>query len=164
MGSNKLRRFTVTLGAIAAFPGVRERLGQIVSSWCAFRASLVLAILRQARRSANQGHGPEWRGAPSRATPRPQAGALLTVILIGSRLERREDGLPRVSAMGGIDGGQLVTGGAWGSALAAARRAPKGAKAELPARLWRESRGRLRPPRRARPRHRIARQGAPDRA
>jgi hypothetical protein len=28
----------------------------------------------------------------SRATRRPQAGALFTVILVGSRLERREDG------------------------------------------------------------------------
>jgi hypothetical protein len=42
--------------------------------------------------------------------------------------------------------GQPVTGGAQGNARAAARRAPQGAKAELPARSRRMSRGRFRPP------------------
>src|SRR5215470_6347980 len=41
-----------------------------------------------------------------RRTRRPQAGALLTVIFPGSRLERREDGRSRVGAtLGGRDGG-----------------------------------------------------------
>jgi hypothetical protein len=53
-------------------------------------------------------------------TRRPQAGALLTVILFGSRLERREDGLPRMGALGGRDGGRPGTAGARGSASAAA--------------------------------------------
>jgi hypothetical protein len=67
-------------------------------------------------------------------TRRPQAGALLTVILVGSRLERREDGCSHTGALGGRDGGRPVTGGARGCARAAARRAPQGAKAELPVR------------------------------
>ncbi len=67
-------------------------------------------------------------------TRRPKAGVLLTVILVGSRLERREDGRSRVGAVGGCDGGRPVTGGARGCAWAAARRAPQGAKAELPVR------------------------------
>ncbi len=41
----------------------------------------------------------------------------------------------RASAVGGRDGGQPVTGGARGNARAAARRAPQGAKAELPVRM-----------------------------
>jgi hypothetical protein len=71
--------------------------------------------------------------------------ALLTVILVGSRLERREVGRSCVGALGGRDGGRAGTGGARGDARAAARRAPPGAKAELasPAAV---SRGRLRPP------------------
>jgi hypothetical protein len=40
----------------------------------------------------------------------------LTVILAGSRLERREDGRSRMGAVGGRDGGQPVTGGARGNA------------------------------------------------
>ena len=43
--------------------------------------------------------------------------------------------LRRMGAVGGRNGGQPVTGGARGRARAAARRAPKGAKAELPVRL-----------------------------
>ena len=39
-------------------------------------------------------HDPGTRWVP-RATRRPRAGALLTVILVGSRLERREDGPSR---------------------------------------------------------------------
>jgi hypothetical protein len=34
----------------------------------------------------------------------------LTVILLGSRLERRDDGRSRADAVGGRDGGQPVTG------------------------------------------------------
>src|SRR5690349_20571525 len=60
-----------------------------------------------------------------RRTRRPQAGALLTVILVGSRLERRKDGHPHVGAPGGRNGGRPGTGSARGSARAAARRAPK---------------------------------------
>jgi hypothetical protein len=48
----------------------------------------------------------------------------LTMILVGTRLERREDVRSRISAVGGRDGGRPVTGGARGSAGAAARRAP----------------------------------------
>jgi hypothetical protein len=58
--------------------------------------------------------------------------------------------VPAWYALGGRDGGRPVMGGARGSARAAARRAPQGAKAELPVRLRRVSSGRLRPPRRAR--------------
>jgi hypothetical protein len=53
--------------------------------------------------------------------------------------------VPRVGAVGGRDGGQPVTGDARGSARAAARRAPPGAKAELPVWLRRGSCGRLAP-------------------
>jgi hypothetical protein len=60
--------------------------------------------------------------------------ALLTVILVGSRLECREDGHSRASVLGGRNGGRPGTGSARGSARAAARRAPQGAKAELPVR------------------------------
>jgi len=43
--------------------------------------------------------------------------------------------VPRVHAVGGRDGRQPVTGSARGNARAAARRAPQGAKAELPVRM-----------------------------
>jgi hypothetical protein len=90
---------------------------------------------RQTR--ADQDHGPEGREAPSLATRRPQAGALLTVILVGSRLERREDGRTTLTqacsaTVTSADEGRAVPGG---SARAAARRAPQGAKAELPVRV-----------------------------
>ena len=74
-------------------------------------------------------------------TRRPKAGALLTVILVGSRLECREDGRFLRGALGGRDGDQPVTGSARGSARAAARRASTGAKAEPPLRLRRVSAG-----------------------
>jgi hypothetical protein len=59
----------------------------------------------------------------------------MTVIFLGSRLEPREDGwlFRRISRR--RDGDPPVTGSARGCAWAAARRAPQGAKAELPARL-----------------------------
>ena len=60
-----------------------------------------------------------------RRTRRPQAPALLTVILVGSRLECREDGRSHAGTLGRSDGGPPVTGGAWGNAQAAARRAPE---------------------------------------
>jgi len=60
-----------------------------------------------------------------RRTRRPKAGALLTVILVGAWLERREDGRSPRGAVGGRDDGQPVTGGARGSARAAASRAPQ---------------------------------------
>jgi len=47
------------------------------------------------------------------------------VILVGSRLERREDRRSRASTLGGRDGDQPVTGSARGHAWAAARRAPE---------------------------------------
>jgi hypothetical protein len=81
-----------------------------------------------------------------RRTRRLQAGALLTVILIGSRLERREDGRSRGGEHGRRNGGRPGTGGARGDARAAARRAPQGAKAELPVRSRSVSRGRSRAP------------------
>jgi hypothetical protein len=114
---------------------------------------------RAIRRLISQS-GPSSRLAPKRtgedhspgsalaqqATRRPQAAAPLTVILLGSRLERREDGRLRAGAIGGRDGGQPVTGSARGHARAAARRAPAGAKAEAASPVTCESRGRLRPP------------------
>jgi len=59
---------------------------------------------------------------------------LLTVILVGSRLGRREDGRSHAGALGGRDGRRPVMGGARGHARAAARRALQSAKAELPVR------------------------------
>jgi hypothetical protein len=59
---------------------------------------------------------------------------LSTVILLSSRLVLREDGRSPAGTFAGRDGGQPVTGGVRGSARTAARRAPKGAKAELPVR------------------------------
>jgi hypothetical protein len=50
-----------------------------------------------------------------------------------------EGWLSRAGAVGGCDGRPPGTGGARGSAQAAARRAPQGAKAELPVRLRRIS-------------------------
>ena len=73
----------------------------------------------------HQDHSPEGREAPSHATRRPQAVALLTVILVGSGLERREDGRSCAGALGGRNGGRPGTGGARGHARAAARRAPQ---------------------------------------
>ena len=62
------------------------------------------------------------------------AASALDVTLLGSRLERREDCRSRASALGGRYGGRPGAGLCAGSARAAARRAPEGAKAELP--VW----------------------------
>jgi hypothetical protein len=51
---------------------------------------------------------------------------LAAVDLVGSRLERQEDGGSCAGVLGGRDGGRLATGAARGSAQAAARRAPQG--------------------------------------
>lgn len=64
-------------------------------------------------------------------TRRPRAGALLTVTLINSRLDRPGDGRSRMGVLGGRDRGQSGDERCQGSARAAARRAPKGAEAEL---------------------------------
>src|SRR5258708_34318372 len=77
-------------------------------------------------------HAEGWRRAPvARLTERRKANfvalpsratraqrAPLTVILPGSRLERREMAVPRAGEADGRDGGQPVTGGARGSARA----------------------------------------------
>src|SRR5215471_8655551 len=77
----------------------------------------------------------------------PQAPPL-TAILLGSRLERQEDGLPHAGALGGRNGGRPGTGSA-GQRSGGSPPCAAGAKPELPARLLRVSCGRLRPPRRA---------------
>jgi hypothetical protein len=56
------------------------------------------------------------------------------VILVGSRLECWEDGPFSRRRAQWRDGGEPVTTSARGSTRAAARRAPQGAKAELPVR------------------------------
>src|SRR5215468_2542073 len=73
----------------------------------------------------------------------PQAPPL-TAILLGSRLERQEDGLPHAGALGGRNGGRPGTGSA-GQRSGGSPPCAAGAKAELPARLLRVSCGRLRP-------------------
>ena len=124
-------------------------------SCCTLEDSLVLTILTIGAIMCRGRSQSRVARSAIRRTRRPQAGAFLTVILLGTRLERREDGRSHVSALGGRDGDQPVTGGARGSARAAARRAPAGAKAELPVRLQRESRGRSAPapPSETRPSH-----------
>jgi hypothetical protein len=65
-----------------------------------------------------------------------------------------------VDALAGRHSGRPVMGGIWGSARAAARRAPQGAKAELPVRLRREARRRLRPLAESSPSHRPPRRAS----
>src|SRR5215475_2148253 len=66
---------------------------------------------RQARSWAEEDHSP-GSALAQQATRRPQAAALLTVILLGSRLEHRGGWPLFVGAVGGRDGGRPVTGGA----------------------------------------------------
>jgi hypothetical protein len=75
-------------------------------------------------------HGPG--GVAHRIQPAPQASPL-TVILLGSRLKRREDGATSHGALGCLDGSEPVTGrsGVWHRRQSAVRRRCKGGAATL---------------------------------
>jgi len=73
-------------------------------------------------------------GAKRRPKDASEASALYGDLVSAQDCSAGRMAVPCADAVGGRDGGQPVTGRGRGSARAAARRAPPGAKAELPAR------------------------------
>jgi hypothetical protein len=146
-------------GMVLALPPRRPELTAVTwnraivpGAWqCPRDVRPFLAIVLIGADRSEEDHSQWWRVVPSRATRAQRAP--LTVIFVGSTLERQEDGRCCLGAVGSVmplaGDGQCPGHRTGGSPPCAG-----GAKAELPARMRRECRGRVAPaPARAPDRH-----------